>query len=278
MLNQPTLDGLAERAKAGDRSALEELVRGLQDRLYRISLRFLGNPAHAHDATQEVLILVITQLGSFRGESAVSTWAYRIATRHLLRQRSRWRESSFESLAEDDLGQPPNAVEPQTLASAEERLLEEEIFVGCTQAMLQALDAPHRIAFVLGAILELEARDAAAVLELSEVAFRKRLSRARETLDGFVSRHCGVANPANACRCRYQVNHNVRHGRMEPKQLRFAVPVTQTSLEALRAHGEIQKVRRSLELYRAQREFVPPEDFAERVRRLLEASPLISSS
>lgn len=64
---------------------------------------------------------------------------------------------------------------------------------------------------------------------------------------------------------------------MEPKQLRFAVPVTQTSLEALRAHGEIQQVRRSLELYRAQREFVPPEDFAERVRRLLQASPLISS-
>jgi RNA polymerase sigma factor (sigma-70 family) len=181
----PALDGLAERAKAGDRSALEDLVRGLQDPLYRLSLRFLGNPAHAHDATQEILILVITQLGAFRAESAVSTWAYRIATRHLMRQRSRFRKASFESLAEDDLGQPPNAVEPETLASAEERLLEEEIFVGCTQAMLQALDPPHRIAFVLGAILELEAR--------------------------------------------------------------------------------------------AQREFVSPEDFAERVRTLLDASPLLST-
>jgi RNA polymerase sigma factor (sigma-70 family) len=273
----PALDVLAERAKAGDRSALEQLVRGLQDRLYRLSLRFLGNPAHAHDATQEILILVMTQLGAFRGESTVATWAYRIATRHLLRQRSRWRQSSFESLAEDDLGQLPNAVEPDTLASAEERLLEEEIFVGCTQAMLQALDPPQRIAFVLGAILDLDARDAAAVLEIGEAAFRKRLSRARGTLDGFVSRHCGVANPANICRCRHQINHNVRRGRMDPKALRFAVPVAHTSLEALRAHGEIQKVRRSLELYRAQREFAPPEDFAERVRQLLAASPVISS-
>jgi hypothetical protein len=61
---------------------------------------------------------------------------------------------------------------------------------------------------------------AAAALEISEAAFRKRLSRAREALDGFVHRHCGVANPANACRCRYQINHNVRHGRPSPSASR----------------------------------------------------------
>ncbi len=70
----------------------------------------------------------------------------------------------------------------------------------------------------------------------------------------------------------------MRHGRRQPKRLRFALPVAQTRLQALRAHGEIQQLRRALQLYRAQREFVPPEDFAERVRRWLEASPLISSS
>jgi RNA polymerase sigma factor (sigma-70 family) len=272
------LDACAERARAGDKQALEDLVRGLQTPLYRLALRFLGHPEHARDATQEVLILVITQLSTFRGESSVTTWAYRVASRHLLRQRRRIKKATFESLVEDDLSQPPNAIAPAILATAEERLLEEEVFLGCTQAMLRALDKSQRIAFVLGAILDLEASEAALVLEISPLAFRKRLSRARETLDAFVSKYCGVASPAAPCRCAYQVNHGVGEGRLNPAKLRYAVPTPKTSLEALRAFGEIQHVRRSLELYRAQPEFRAPEDFAARLRETIEATRTLSLS
>jgi RNA polymerase sigma factor (sigma-70 family) len=272
-----SLDELATLAQSGDRAALEGLVRGLQDSMYRLSLRFLSHPDHARDATQEILILVITQLSAFRAESAVSTWAYRVATRHLLRQRKEERKFRFETL-EADLSQPPNAIEPATLATAEERLLEEEIFLGCTQAMLRALDAPLRITFVLGAILELEASEGAAVLEITEVAFRKRLSRARGTLDAFVAEHCGVANPAAPCRCAFQVNHAIRKGRMDPLRFRYASASTKTGLEALRAHGEIKQVRRALELYRAQPAFAAPEDFAARVRAMLESASSLTVS
>jgi RNA polymerase sigma factor (sigma-70 family) len=273
----PALDALAESARAGSRRALEELVAGMQGPLYQLALRFLGHPADARDATQEILILIITRLGGFRGESAVMTWAQRIAVRHLLRRRSRFRAVSFESLANDDLGQPQSAIEPDTLASADERLLEEEVFLGCTQAMLQALDAPHRIAFVLGAILELESKDAAAALGITETAFRKRLSRARATLDTFMSKHCGVSNAEARCRCTFQINHNVSRGRLSPAQLRFALPVARTSLEALRAHGELRQVRRSLEIYRAQPSFEPGEDFAAHVRELITRTSTLSS-
>jgi RNA polymerase sigma factor (sigma-70 family) len=271
------LDALAESAQGGSRQALEELVARLQGPLYQLALRFLGHPADARDATQEVLILIITRLGSFRGESALSTWAHSIAVRHLQRRRSRFREVSFESLARDDLGQPENAVEPQTLAGADERLLEEEVFIGCTQAMLQALDGPHRMAFVLGGILELESRDAAAALGISEAAFRKRLSRARATLDTFMAQRCGVANPQSRCRCTFQINHNVARGRLAPRQLRFALPVARTSLEALRAHAELGHVRRSLELYRAQPSFSPGDDFAAHLRTLITQASALSS-
>lgn len=272
------LDAWAERARAGDKQALEELVRGLQTPLYRLALRFLGHPEQARDATQEVLILVITQLSTFRGEASVTTWAYRVASRHLLRQRRRGRKATFESLVEDDLGQPPNAIAPELLASAEERLLEEEVFLGCTQAMLRALDKSQRLAFVLGAILELEAGEAALVLDISPVAFRKRLSRARETLDAFVAKYCGVANAAAPCRCAYQVNHGYEEGRLNPEKLRYAVSTPRTSLEALRAFGDIQRVRRSLELYRAQPEFRAPEDFAARLRETIEGATALTLS
>lgn len=274
------LDDLVPRAQHGERDALEELVRGLQDPLYRLALRFLGHPEEARDATQEVLILVITQLSTFRGESAVSTWAYRVASRHLLRSKKQGRLAvpfDFETL-EHELGQAPNAIDAAALTNAEERVLAEELFLGCTQAMLRALDPPLRIAFVLGAVLELDAHDAALVLEVSEVAFRKRLSRARSALDAFVAKNCGVANPTARCRCAFQVNHAMRQGRFDPNCLRYAAPTAQTSLEALNAFGEIGRVRHALELYRAQPEFRAPEDFAARVRALIESATSLSLS
>ncbi|MFZ5892548.1 MAG: RNA polymerase sigma factor [Myxococcota bacterium] len=276
-----SLSELANRAQAGEREALEALVRALQDPLYRLALRFLGHPEAARDATQEILILVITQLSSFRGESSINTWAYRVASRHLLRRKKQQREVArrftFDTL-EAELGQPPNAIADTALASAEERLLEEEIFLGCTQAMLRALDPPLRIAFVLGAVLELDASDAARALEISEVAFRKRLSRARLALDEFVAKNCGVANPAAPCRCAYQVNHATRQGRFDPNCLRYASKTARTSLETLRAFGEIAGVRRALELYRAQPEFRAPEDFAARIRSLIDGATSLTLS
>ena len=271
------LDELARRAQQGDRAALEALLRGLQDPLYRLALRFLGLAEPARDATQEILILVITQLSTFRGESAVCTWAYRVASRHLLRERKQTRRFTFEAL-EASLSQPPNEIDPDLLASAEDRLLQEELFLGCTQAMLNSLDVPQRIAFVLGAILDLEASECALVLEISEVAFRKRLSRARSTLDAFVAKQCGVANPENACRCAFQVNYARSQGRLDPLRFRFAQATDQTSLEALHTFGEIKRVRRSLELYRAQPVARAPEDFAEHVRAMIESVRTLSVS
>ena len=54
-----------------------------QDRVYRLALRMLGHPQDAEDAAQEILVIVQPRLGSFRGESAFSTWVWRIAARPL---------------------------------------------------------------------------------------------------------------------------------------------------------------------------------------------------
>jgi RNA polymerase sigma factor (sigma-70 family) len=88
------LDGLARRAAEGDRAALTELVRELQHPMYRLALRFLGNPDDAQDACQEILIRIVTRLGTFEGRSKFSTWAYTVAVRSLLRTRKRLNESA----------------------------------------------------------------------------------------------------------------------------------------------------------------------------------------
>ena len=86
---EDSLEDLVERASGGDKVALEEMVRQIQDKVYGLALRMLWHPADAEDATQEILIKVITHLGTFRGESAFMTWVYRVASNYLLTARKR---------------------------------------------------------------------------------------------------------------------------------------------------------------------------------------------
>jgi DNA-directed RNA polymerase specialized sigma24 family protein len=70
---EPSLETLVESAREGRRDSLEELARRIQDNIYRLALRTLFLPEDAEDATQEILVKIITHLSAFRGESLFST-------------------------------------------------------------------------------------------------------------------------------------------------------------------------------------------------------------
>ena len=75
---------LVLRARSGDRQALEDLVQRHQAWIYNIAVRMLHHPQDAEDATQEILIKVLTRLASFEGRSSFRTWLYRIVVNHVL--------------------------------------------------------------------------------------------------------------------------------------------------------------------------------------------------
>ena len=94
---------LVSIAKEGDKKALEELVLQIQDKIYGLALRMLYDPSDAEDASQEILLKIVTHLGTFRGESSFSTWMYRVAANHLLtmrRHRAERTALSFEEYEE----------------------------------------------------------------------------------------------------------------------------------------------------------------------------------
>ena len=261
---------LVAAARDGDKAALDELVARVQKPIYRLALRMLWHPDDARDATQEILIRIVTRLATFRGESAFLTWAYRVAANHLLsvkRHRLEEQRLTFEALAQD-LADGLDT-EPARRDDPEASALLEELKIGCTLAMLSCLDRPHRLAYILGEILELADAEGAAVLDISPAAFRKRLSRARRSITEFMTAHCGLVKPENACRCHRRLGRATALRRVEPQRLQY-VP----SLEAASRFPEVLKTIRALEedrraaaLLRAQddREI----DFTLELRRLL---------
>lgn len=199
------LAALAERALQGDRAALELICKELQGPLFRLALRVLGRPADASDATQEILLLVATHLSQFRGESRMLTWAYTIGTRHLLRSRRKLaRERSVEVL-ERTIRFGLSVTEPTSSPAGDVRVLERETSLGCTSAMLACLTVEDRVALVLdelGADDELGAR----LCDVTEGAFRKRVSRARQKLLPILEDLCGLARTTAPCTCERQAS------------------------------------------------------------------------
>lgn len=269
-----SLEDLARLAREGDRECLESLVSAIQDRIYALALRMLWHPEDARDATQEILIRIVTRLSTFRGASAFPTWAYRVAANYLLTARkSRLEERSytFQRFGEElDEGLTDDAV-PQT--SAETALLLEELKVGCTLAMLTCLDRPHRLAYILGEILEMGGGEAARVLGVGAVNFRKRLSRAREAILAFTRAKCGLVNAERPCRCRRRLSEALRLGRVSPDHLLFASDSERARQfpQVLAEIRRLEEVRRAAALFRSHPRFAAPADLAAQIRKLIEA-------
>ena len=211
---------LVARSRRGERAALDALIQGIQPTIYKLAQRFLMVPTDAEDATQEILLKVITRLSQFDGKSQFKTWAYAVASNHLLDLKRKPSEPSMkfadfaEDLAQGLSGEPFDG--PDTA------LLLDEVRVGCTLAMLQCLVADARMAYILGEILELDHQEAAEVLDIRTSAYRKRLSRARITITDFMLAHCGIVDTNNHCRCNRRVARATELRRIDRETLIFS--------------------------------------------------------
>jgi RNA polymerase sigma factor (sigma-70 family) len=179
---------LALEAAEGNSAALERVVAEVRHDVYRLALRMLWHPQDAEDATQEALTRIVTRIGSYRGEAAFHTWAYRVAANHILNLRKSRVEQenlTFRRFA-DQLEEGLTDPDPAMLDSA---LLAEEVKLGCTLGMLLCFDREHRLAYVLSDVFDLPSAEAAFICGVTPATFRKRASRARAQLRDFVSIH-----------------------------------------------------------------------------------------
>ncbi|MFJ4658593.1 RNA polymerase sigma factor [Nocardia sp. NPDC088792] len=239
---EPAEVALVGRAVAGDRGAVSEVVRLLQDPIYRLALRMVWRPADAEDATQEILLRVVGNLASWRGEAKLLTWAYRIGVNYLLNLgRQSPQEAGQVSL--DDFGQGlKDGLADEDYRGPESELLTHETRLNCSQAMLQCLARDERVAFVLSEVFGLSSAEAAWIADTTPAAYRKRLERAKKRLGNFLSAACGLANPQAFCRCSRRVEKAIDLGRVDPRRPAFAThPVTSGGRDV--AEAERQMIR-----------------------------------
>jgi len=158
---------LVGAARAGDVEAFEVLVRRYEVPMYRVALRMLASRADAEDATQEAFVVAWQKLARFRGESAFSTWLYRIVINRCLNARSSYRP--WERLTEPMLD---GAGDPAEIAERRER------WHAVAEAM-RLLPGEQRAALVLREFEGLSYAEIAQVLGITVAAVKGRVHRAR---------------------------------------------------------------------------------------------------
>jgi RNA polymerase sigma factor (sigma-70 family) len=263
MTEPTTIEDIARKALDGDREALDALVRALQGDIHGLALRMLWNREDAEDATQEILIRIVTHLSQFGFRSRLKTWAYRLAVNFILDVKKSATERlhlSFERFG-DDLG---GGLQPRSASDTEQSLLIDEVKVGCSLAMLQCLDRPHRAAYVLGEVMEFSGPEAAEALAISPVLFRKRLQHAREAVLGFLRAHCGLVSDDAPCRCHLRVPSESLVEADGARPLQFARRATSFQ-EARALVRQVDEARWALEVHRTSLPRASSIDFAERL-------------
>jgi RNA polymerase sigma-70 factor (ECF subfamily) len=176
--NAPDVE-LARLAAAGNISAFERLYERYHRRTYSLCLRMTGSQTESEDLTQEVFIQLFRKIGSFRGESAFSTWLHRLTVNQVL-MHFRRRSVKNEKTSED--GEMPEQIMPGTENQSKMPVLDR---IALKRAIDQ-LPPGYRSAFVLHDVEGYEHEEVARILGISVGTSKSQLHKARLKLRGLL--------------------------------------------------------------------------------------------
>jgi RNA polymerase sigma-70 factor (ECF subfamily) len=194
----PTDEELAGRARGGDRTAFELLMRRNNRRVYRTIRAVLRDGAEVEDAMQEAYVSAFTHLDQFHGAARWSTWLCRIAYNEALarlRRRKRFvsidAEASNEGRNREGSGMKDTDA-PRTPAPDPERAVADRELARVLEGAIDRLPDIYRAVLMLRQIDGLGVAETAAVLEVAEEVVKTRLHRARALLRAELEERIGA--------------------------------------------------------------------------------------
>lgn len=176
---------LTARLAAGDGEAFEQLVRTFGGRMLAVATRLLNNESDARDAVQDALLSAFRSIDRFQGHSRLSTWLHRVtmnAALMKLRAKRRRPEMEIDALQPDFLEDGHHRVEPQPWELGPDDTAARNELRARVRAHIEELPETYRSVILLRDIAQLDTRETAAILEITENAVKIRLHRARLAL------------------------------------------------------------------------------------------------
>jgi RNA polymerase sigma-70 factor, ECF subfamily len=188
---------LVERLARRDERAFNELVQGYEHRVFGLVLRMIGSRAEAEDLSQEVFVQVFKAIGTFRGDSKLSTWIYRIAI-NLCKNRSKYLkvrhtadQTEIDSVEERGrLGDGKGSAVVGQLARPDDMLAGKQVERIVQSAILE-LEPSFRECLVLRDVEDLSYEEIEAITGLPAGTVKSRIHRARSQLKQIVERELG---------------------------------------------------------------------------------------
>lgn len=176
----PSIADVVRRAQAGDADAFSTLFEAHKGRVYSLCLRMTSNTAEAEDLTQESFLQVFRKLSTFRGDSAFSTWLYRIAVNTVLMhfRKKSLAQVSLDAPYTDNSGKSDGRSARREYGTRDDRL------AGCVDRIsliraIRELPRGYRTVFVLHEVEGYEHREIAEFLNCSTGNSKSQLHKAK---------------------------------------------------------------------------------------------------
>ena len=176
---------LAQKSAAGDMAAFEELYRRHFRRVYALCLRMMGDPVQAEDLTQDVFIQLFNKIGSFRGDSAFTTWLHRMTVNQVLMHfRKRSTKSELTSSDDETPDQIVKGTENPNAMPVVDRI--------ALEAAVQQLPPGYRTVFILHDVEGYEHEEIARMLGVAEGTSKSQLHKARLKLRNLIRQQAAL--------------------------------------------------------------------------------------
>ncbi|MGM9521918.1 MAG: RNA polymerase sigma factor [Oscillospiraceae bacterium] len=176
---------LIKAAGRGDSAAFEQLVRDQQKLVYNLALKITGTPEDALDVSQEVFLKAYLNLQSFRGESRLSVWLYRLTYNACMDHIRKNRRQDTISLSPDDEGETREMPDPKPLPAeeAERHELQRQVWDA-----INMLPSDKREIIVMREITGMTYSEIGSALGIEEGTVKSRLSRSRLALADIIKK------------------------------------------------------------------------------------------
>ncbi len=228
-------------------------------KIYNLALRMTGDRDNASDITQETFIQALKSIGSFRGESQIYTWLYRIAMNKCIRFLNKKSRTTFLSLQEiiEEVSSPVD----QEIPEKQKLQYISQVKEGCLSGLLRCLSYHQRLAFILNVLLDLTIEQVADITGKSSNATRILIHRSKQNLKEFLCNNCSLYDSNNPCRCENLINFSLKQG---------WIGSDSNTNDIMEIETEIKNLKDVVSLYKTIDEKKPSDDFNKQFKQLLD--------